>query len=172
MLKITKERSISVECEALLNEQAKKEAEASQIYLAMASWCDKKFFRGSMKYLYAHAEEERAHFLKIIHYINDAGGNAVVPSVEQPSTEYKNLEDLFAKVLEHEVMISNSVNEKYKSALLEGDFATVEFLQWFVKEQVEEVDKSRIIMSFFDQINPSTESCLEIHTIDKAIGDL
>jgi ferritin len=75
--------SLKEEIEIALNAQCKMEAEASQKYLAMASWLDRNGFEKSAEYLYAQAEEEREHFLKLFKYINEVGGTAITPTIEK-----------------------------------------------------------------------------------------
>ena len=79
--------SLKEEMEIALNAQCKMEAEASQKYLAMASWLDRNGFLKSAGYLYKQAEEEREHFLKIFRYINEVGGVAITPTIGEVQQE-------------------------------------------------------------------------------------
>jgi len=77
--------------EAALNEQIKKEASSSQYYLAMASWAENNGLNGTSKFMYLHTDEERFHMLKMIKFVNERGGTAIVPSVDQPPLSFDNL---------------------------------------------------------------------------------
>ncbi|NPA44717.1 MAG: ferritin [Chlorobi bacterium] len=124
--------------EKALNKQIELELFSSQLYLAMASWAEKTGFNGSANFLYMHSDEERMHMLKLFHYVNDRGGHAIVPSVEQPNLEYKSIHDVFKEIFEHEKMITAAINELVGLCYEEKDFTTVSFLQWYVEEQIEE----------------------------------
>jgi ferritin len=130
----------------LLNEQVQKEEFSSRLYLAMAVWCEVNGFPGAATFLYNHAEEERMHQMKLIHYINERGGVAVLS--EQPAAQaaFDSLEDIFKKVLEHEEFITQSINRLYGQSIAEQDYTTGNFLQWFITEQVEEESTMRTIL--------------------------
>jgi ferritin len=135
--------------EKALNEQVKKEEHSSRIYLAMASWAERNGFPGAADWLYVQTEEERIHMLKLVHYLNDRGGTAVIPALEAPQGKYKSLVDVFEHVLTHEEFISASINELYAICNQEKDFSTANYLQWYITEQIEEESTVRSIL---DQI--------------------
>jgi ferritin len=124
--------------EDVLNEQVKKEAYSSNLYLAMASWCEKKGFSGISQWMYAQADEERIHMLKFIKFINDRGGYAIVPMIEKPPVEQGTVKEMFEAVLKHEQFISESINQIVGVTIELKDFTTSNWIQWFVNEQIEE----------------------------------
>jgi len=136
--------------EKALNEQIIKEEHSSRLYVAMASWCERNGFPGATSWLYAQAEEERMHMLKLVHYLNDRGGHALMDKLEAPANTYKSLKDIFQQVLKHEEFISASINEIYAVSQKEKDFTTANFLLWYINEQIEEESNARNIL---DQIN-------------------
>ena len=75
---------LSKKVENSLNKQIELEANASQFYLAMASWAETKGFEGVASFFYRHSNEERDHMLKLIKYVNERGGHAIVPSLPKP----------------------------------------------------------------------------------------
>ena len=129
-----------------LNLQIKIEAESSQIYLAMASWAETKGLGGTAQFLYKHSDEERMHMLKLVQYVNERGGRAIVPQLAAPDTEYHSLTKLFQTLLNHEVMVSGEINNLVEICLNEKDYTTHNFLQWYVAEQIEEEALARSIM--------------------------
>lgn len=129
--------------EKALNEQIKLEAESSQLYLSMASWCEVQGYSGSGEFLYRHAEEERGHMMKLFRFVNERGGHALVPKLEAPQYEFESLMDVFERVLEHEIFITNLINELVFLTLDQKDYTTHNFLQWFVSEQIEEEGVAR-----------------------------
>ena len=138
--------------EAALNEQIQKESSSSQYYLAMASWAENNGLNGTAKFMYTHSDEERFHMLKLIKFVNERGGVAVVPSVPQPPVEFDSLERVFELLLEHELLVTESINGVVDVCLQEKDYSTHNFMQWYVSEQLEEealargiLDKLRLI---------------------------
>jgi ferritin len=122
-----------------LNKQVALEAASSQAYLAMASWADiQPGLQGVTEFFYQQSEEERVHMLKLIKYINERGGFAIVPPLEQPIVTFQSLKRVFEEFIRHEVVVSEAINDLVHMAFQEKDYATHNFLQWYVAEQVEE----------------------------------
>ncbi|HRY32681.1 MAG TPA: ferritin [Bacteroidales bacterium] len=132
--------------EKAINEQIVVEAYSSQLYLAMASWCEKQGFAGASRFLYMHSDEERMHMLKLVHYLNDRGGHAIVPALKAPPKEYKDIFKVFEDIMEHEEYVTASINKLLEVTMKEKDYNTANFLQWFVMEQVEEESVFRGIL--------------------------
>jgi ferritin len=140
---------ITKQVEKAVNEQIQKEEHSSRIYLAMASWCERNGFPGAGEWLYAQADEERMHMLKLVHYLNDRGGNTRIAALDAPPASFKSLLDVFQQVLRHEEYISASINKLYEICLKAKDFTSGNFLQWYITEQIEEESNVRNIL---DQI--------------------
>lgn len=136
--------------EDALNKQVTAEAESSQVYLAMASWAEVQGFEGVATFMYAHSDEEREHMMKLIKFINERGGHAKVSVLAAPPTEFGSFKDMFEKLFEHEVKVSASINDLVDITLQQKDYATHNFLQWYVSEQIEEEALARNIL---DKIN-------------------
>jgi ferritin len=129
-----------------LNKQVAMEAESSQAYLAMASWAEiQPGLDGVTNFFYKQSDEERVHMLKLIRYINERGGFAVVPPLPQPNITFQSLQRVFHDFLKHEIKVSASINELVDLALSEKDFSTHNFLQWYVAEQIEEERLARTL---------------------------
>jgi ferritin len=123
---------------AALNSQMTKEAHASQIYLSYAAWAENQGFGGIANFLFRHAEEERNHMMKILEYILKRGSEVQIISIPAPHDKPASLKNCFEKVFEHEVENTKTVYKLVKMSLDEEDWATWNFMQWFVKEQIEE----------------------------------
>jgi ferritin len=136
--------------EKILNEQIIKEGYSSNLYLAMASWADTEGYAGVAQWLFAQAEEERMHMMKFFNFINERGGHAVVPSFEQPPASFEGIKKLFDQVMAHEQYISGSINDIVALTIEEKDFATNNWVQWFVTEQVEE---ESTVQAIIDKLN-------------------
>ena len=138
--------------EEVLNEQIEKEASSSQFYLAMASWAESNGLNGTAKFLYTHSDEERFHMLKLVKFVNERGGKAEIPSVELPQKEFESLAQIFSLLLEHEIKVTNMINEVVFVCLEEKDYSTHNFMQWFVAEQLEEEALARDILDKLNMI--------------------
>ncbi len=136
--------------EKALNEQIRIEAESSQVYLSMASWAELQGFEGVASFMYAHSDEERMHMLKLVKFVNERGGHAQVSALEKPPVEFGSFKEMFQKLFDHEVMVSQKINELVGITLEQRDYATHNFLQWYVAEQIEEEALARNIL---DKIN-------------------
>jgi ferritin len=142
-------KRISKKIEDILNAQATKEAEAAQIYLAYGCWADSQGYGGVANFLMRHASEERNHMTKVMRYIMDRGGKVKVSAIKAPPSDPINIQDCFEKTFKHEVDNSNAIYEIVNLAHAEKDWATYNFAQWFVKEQIEE---EKVAMDLLDKL--------------------
>ncbi|GAA3631684.1 ferritin [Flavivirga jejuensis] len=136
--------------ENALNNQIKIEAESSQIYLAMACWAEVKGLEGVAGFMYDQSQEERDHMLKLVKFVNERGGHAQISALKAPNVTFESFKEMFEMLLKHEVFVSESINELVHTSLQEKDYATHNFLQWYVSEQIEEEAMARTIL---DKIN-------------------
>jgi ferritin len=121
-----------------LNQQMTNEAANSQIYLAYASWASEKGYEGIANFLFRHANEERNHMMKILEYILKRGAKVVVTEIPSPGPEPVSVNDCFEKVFKSEVENTSAIYKIVDMSMAEKDWATWNFMQWFVKEQTEE----------------------------------
>jgi ferritin len=129
-----------------LNQQVAMEAASSQAYLAIASWAEiQPGLDGITEFFYGQSNEERVHMLKLVRYINERGGFAMIPALEQPIITYQSLKRVFDEFLKHEIQVSESINDLVGMSLTEKDYATHNFLQWYVSEQIEEEKVARTL---------------------------
>lgn len=133
-----------------LNQQVALEGISSNVYLAMASWAEAKGYEGIAKFLYHHSDEERLHMLKLIHFINERGGQAEIPELKKVKHQYKEITEVFTEVLNHELKVTAEINKMVDSCLKEKDYTTHNFLQWYVSEQIEE---ERLARTLLDKLN-------------------
>jgi ferritin len=145
--------------EKALNNQLLIEADSSQIYLAMASWAETQGLGGTAQFLYKHSDEERIHALKLVQYINERGGKAIIPALPKPEKDFKTLNNLFQILLKHEIMVSDKINDLVETCLKEKDYTTQNFLQWYVSEQIEEEALAKTIIDKLNMIG-TDKRCL------------
>lgn len=140
---------ISKPIEDILNKQVKKEGEAAQIYLSYAVWADSQGYAGVADLLFRHSGEERDHMMKVIDYIQQRGGRAKITALSAPQKDPGNLQECFEKIFQHEVDNTTAIYEIVNLAMQEKDWATWNFGQWFVKEQIEE---ETLVMDLLDKL--------------------
>ena len=136
--------------EKLLNNQVKFEATASMQYLAMAAWADKNGYNGVADFFYLQSEEERLHMTKLVKFINERGGEVVIPSLEKPKSTYASINELFETFLASEMFVTQQVNHVIHECLQFKDYNVHNFMQWYVTEQLEEEATARTLL---DKLN-------------------
>ena len=137
---------------SLLNAQINAEFYSSNLYLQMSAWCEEKGLAGAASFLRVHAAEELDHMHRIFDYVNEAGAMAVLGAIEAPPVSYESAESLFSMIYAHECEITAGINEIVAAAMEEKDFATFNFLQWFVAEQREEEALTKSIVDKFEMV--------------------
>lgn len=130
---------ISKTMNAKLNEQITSEFSAAHAYLGMVCALEDMGLKILAKRFLAQYEEELAHAMKILHYVQEVGGRVELKGVPQPNCEFGNLESIVQAALESEQQVTRMVNDLVALADKEKDYATRSFLNWFVDEQVEEL---------------------------------
>lgn len=138
---------ISKNIEKALQQQIALEAYSSAYYLSMASWMDIEGYEGTAAFLYKQSDEERMHMLKILHFINDNDGHAVVSKMDAPPSKFKNYHSCFQLILEQEQAVTASIHGLVNMSLKEKDHAANNFLQWYVSEQIEEEKQVKTILN-------------------------
>ncbi|MFO7656496.1 MAG: ferritin [Bacteroidales bacterium] len=142
--------------EKILNEQVEKEGYSSNLYMSMASWAEVNGYAGIAAWLYMQSDEERQHMLKLIGFINERGGHAIIPQFKEPPAVQKSVINMFEEVLRHEQYISQSINDIVALCMEEKDYTTHNWIQWFVTEQIEEEANSQQILDKLSMLNESS----------------
>ena len=123
-----------------LNEQLVSEFSAEAQYLAIAIYFDEEALPELAGFFYTQAKEERMHAMKIVHFMLETGARPIIPAIGQMKTEFASAEEAVGLALEHEKKVTAEIDNLVNIALDERDNTANNFLQWFVEEQVEEVD--------------------------------
>ncbi len=123
----------------LLNEQVAHEFAAHQQYVAIAVYYDGETLPRLAGFYYRQALEERNHAMMIVQYLLDADHPVEIPAVEGPRTGFSDIASPVELALEQEKRVSEQINALAASAREDGDYQGEQFMQWFIKEQVEEV---------------------------------
>lgn len=132
--------------EEALNEQLNKEMYSSYLYLAMSAYSSSVGLPGFAHWFKVQVQEENIHAMKIFDYINDQGGRVKLKEIKEPPAEFGTAMDMFQQTLKHEKFITRSIHELVDLANAEKDEVTASFLQWYVKEQVEEEENDNEVI--------------------------
>jgi bacterioferritin B len=122
-----------------LNEQIAYEFAAHQQYVANAVHYDGETLPRLAAFFYAQAVEERNHAMMMIQYLLDADADVRVPGIEAPKTAFSGLAEPVRIALDQEKRVSDQIAALARVAREGGDLLSEQFMQWFLKEQVEEV---------------------------------
>lgn len=137
----------------LLNEQITHEISSAYLYLSMSMFCEGQNLKGCAKWLKLQSIEEQGHGDRIIGFLHDLGATPTLMAIEQPRSEWGALKELFAQVLSHEKKVTSLIWAIKESAMTEHDHATLNFIEWFVKEQVEEEATAQYILDKLSNID-------------------
>lgn len=121
-----------------LNKQINAEIYSAYLYLSMAAFFESKNLKGFANWMKVQWQEELSHAMKIFEFVNERSGRVKLYSIKEPQHEWSSPLEVFKNVYNHEVEVTRRIHELVELAMAEKDYATLNFLQWFVKEQVEE----------------------------------
>jgi len=129
---------LSVKMQAALNEQINKELWSGYIYLSMAAYFEEQNLAGAAHWMHAQFKEELFHTMKLYDFVVERGGRVLLKPIDAVETEWESPLDAFAYGYNHELIVTQLINDLVDLAVEEKDHATNSFLSWFVDEQVEE----------------------------------
>jgi ferritin len=122
-----------------INEQIGNEFGASLQYVAIAAYFSADALPQLAQHFFRQADEEDEHALRFVNYVTDAGGNVVIPAISAPQSSFKTAAEAIQLSLDQEVQVTHQINALVELARSENDYITINFLQWFLAEQLEEV---------------------------------
>jgi len=129
---------LNAKVELAINEQINAELYSAYLYYAMANHLESLSLPGAAHWMRMQAIEEMSHVAKFAAYLNDRRGQVKLAAIEAPPVEWESALAIFEAAYEHEIKVTGRINALVDTALQNSDHATVNFLQWFVGEQVEE----------------------------------
>ncbi|MGB4659554.1 MAG: ferritin [Mobilitalea sp.] len=129
---------LNSEVSRLLNEQINKEFYSAYLYMDMADYYADQNLSGFEHWFFVQLQEERDHALLFRQYLINNSEPITLGAIAAPDKVYKNFKDPLVYALEHEQYVTASINTIYEAAYKCKDFRTMQFLDWFVKEQGEE----------------------------------
>ncbi|MDP3890094.1 ferritin [Nocardioides sp.] len=122
-----------------LNTQIGNELAAHNQYLACAVYYDAQTMPQMAAFFYAQALEERDHAMMMVKYLLDTDADVLIPGVSAPSADFDDVVAPVRLALEQEKRVTDQINGLLRTAREENDYASEQFMAWFIKEQVEEV---------------------------------
>ncbi|NIH86140.1 ferritin [Amycolatopsis granulosa] len=131
----------------LLQQQVQNEFNASQQYLALAVWFDDADLPQLARHFYRQAVEERNHALAIVQYMMDTDHHVEIPPTREVRNDFADPVELVELALEQEKEVTADFRTLVKAARAEDDYLGEQFLQWFLKEQVEEVSQMSTLLT-------------------------
>ncbi|HBC88289.1 MAG TPA: ferritin [Lentisphaeria bacterium] len=146
--------------EAILNDQLSFELYSAYIYLAMAAHLKFMGLNGFANWMKVQAQEETVHGMGFYTFIIDRGGKVELKAVPQPKSDWKSALVAFEGALEHECLVTSRINKIAALAEAEKDFATKNFIQWYIGEQVEEEANATEIINELKLASNSREALL------------
>lgn len=129
---------LNPEVSKLLNEQVNKEFYSAYLYMDMANYYADQSLNGFEHWFIVQMQEERDHALLFRQYLLNNGEQVTLTQIAAPESGYKNFREPLTQALEHEQFVTASINAIYEAAYKNKDFRTMQFLDWFIKEQGEE----------------------------------
>jgi len=120
------------------NDQLNFEIYSANIYLSMASWFDERNLKGFSNWMKIQYKEEISHTTQFYNHIDERGGRVIIQAHPAPETQWDSPQATFENALAHERIVTGRINDLISLAAGENDNASLNFLQWFVTEQVEE----------------------------------
>ena len=151
----------------LLNEQVNKEMYSAYLYLDFSGFMGGKGLPGFAAWYKKQAEEEMEHAFKIYDYIHANNEAVELMQIDKPGVKLTDELQVLKEGLKHEQYVTSLIHNIYKVAMEESDYRTMQFMEWFIKEQCEEEENAQELIDKFEKYGECTGSLYEI---DKALG--
>ena len=147
--------------------QLNKEFQSSYIYLGMSAYASKKGLAGCANWFLIQYQEELTHAMKFFKYLENHQVAINLPEIKKVDVEFESILDAFQKALEHEIYMSENINELSDLSMKNKDHATYNLLQWYVTEQVEE---EATLNTIIDKIKLVGDNGYGLYAIDQELA--
>ncbi len=151
----------------LLNQQVNKEFYSAYLYLAFSNYYDEEGLDGFSNWYQIQAQEERDHAMLFIQYLQNNGEKLLLEAIDKPDIETEDAKAILAQGLKHERYVTSLVHAIYDAAYSVKDFRTMQFLDWFVKEQGEEETNAENLVKKFELFGDDPKS---LYMLDNELG--
>ena len=131
---------INEKMEKAFNDQINAELYSEYLYLSMKAYFETLNLPGFVNWMNVQVQEEHAHAMGMFDYVNSRGGKVTLKAIDGPKTEWSSPLEVFEDVLKHEELVTSLINKVADVAEEVKDRTAMSFLNWYIKEQVEEED--------------------------------
>lgn len=152
----------------LLNSQINKEFYSAYLYLAFANYFDNNGLDGFANYFKIQAQEERDHALLFLEFLQNNGILPMLEGIEKPNQNFSSIKEILQEALNHEKYVTASINTIYDEAINNKDYRTTQFLDWFVKEQLEEEKSADDLLVKWNMYGEDKRS---LYLLDKELSE-
>ena len=158
---------IGKKMESALNEQVNRELYSAYLYMSMSSFSERIGLKGFANWFMVQYHEEMAHAMKFYNYLHDQGNRVKLLTIDEPPADFKSPLDMCQRTLAHEQFVTSLINGLVELATQEKDDGTRDFLQWYVKEQVEEEESAGNLV---EKMKAAGEDESAIKELDKELA--
>ena len=131
---------INEKMEKAFNDQINAELYSEYLYLSMKAYFETLNLKGFVNWMDVQVQEEHAHAMGMFDYVNSRGGRVKLTAIDAPETDWESPLAVFEHILTHEELVTSLINKLADVAEEVKDRAAIGFLNWYIKEQVEEED--------------------------------
>ena len=142
------------------NEQINAELYSEYLYLSMKAYFADKNLPGFVNWLDVQVQEEHAHAMGMFDYVNQRGGRVELEAIDKPRHDWESPLEVFEHVLEHEEYVTSRINALMDVADEVKDRAALSFLDWYLKEQVEEESNVSGVLATLKMIGNDSQSLI------------
>ncbi len=142
--------------------QINKELYSEYLYLSMKAYFADKNLKGFVNWMDIQVQEEHAHAMGMFNYVIERGGRITLEAIEKPKNDWASPLEVFKDVVAHEEYVTSQINLVYDVATDTKDRAAQLFLNWYVKEQVEEEASANDVLSHLELIGNDTKALLDL----------
>ncbi len=158
---------IGEKMQSAINKQINAELYSSYLYLSMSAYFSTENLAGFANWMRIQAQEELMHAMKFFDFINERGGKVTVEKIDQPAVKWESAKAVFQNVLDHEIHVTQLINNLVNLAIEEKDHASNIFLQWFITEQIEEEASAEEVLNKLKMIGTDVTA---LYMLDKELA--
>lgn len=162
---------ISPKLTKAINQQIGNEYGASLQYLSIAGYFQEQKLTLLSKLFFDQSDEEKEHALKFVHYVLDTQGKLEIPAVSEPKATFATAEEAVKAALTWEKEVTEQIKGLMDIATSENDYLAQNFLQWFIDEQLEEVNKMDQLLSVIQRAGEKNLLMVEAYLVHVSKAD-
>ncbi len=151
---------ISKEMEQAFNDQINAELYSEYLYLSMQAYFSRLNLQGFVNWFTVQVQEEHAHAMGMFDYVHERGGEVKLQAIDAPETNWASPLACFEHVLQHEELVTSKINALMDVAEQCKDRAALSFLDWYLKEQVEEESSVGAVLATLKLIKDDANALL------------